>query len=439
MSKIDRRSFIKLGSAAVAGAMVTGCSASAPAAGGKIRFVTNHGEADGPLFKTVLDKFAAKYPDIQVDWLDIPGGDEFYTALNTQGAAGSLPDVFYTRTFDVPVFASKGWTLDLQSLVDRDAKEVNVDDFFPAQIAQMQFKGHLYALPYDFSNIAIYFNKNMFDDAKVPYPTDSNWTWNDLLDVGRKFIKKDGAGITSFALDMYVWNWVFHGNMFGWGGKIWSDDFTTSLVNSESNLECLKWFISARKEGLYPEAGAMPQGVNPFAAGLLPMAFQGSWATNGLRKAIGDTFDFDVIDLPRSPSGGSCVAAAGGAWGIAATSTNTEAAWVFNKYLTSTEATNVLICEETRSVPGRKTSLPRWNEVASSGGKPPANVAAFQTQMDRAVDAPYPPYWQDYGTIYNNLLAPLISGPSDADPEQVLQELDTELKRIIELNKDSLG
>ena len=159
MSKIDRRSFIKLGSAAVAGSMVTGCSASAPAAGGKIRFVTNHGEADGPLFKTVLDKFAAKYPDIQVDWLDIPGGDEFYTALNTQGAAGSLPDVFYTRTFDVPVFASKGWTLDLQSLVDRDAKEVNVDDFYPAQIGQMQFKGHLYALPYDFSNIAIYFNR----------------------------------------------------------------------------------------------------------------------------------------------------------------------------------------------------------------------------------------------------------------------------------------
>ena len=115
-------------------------------------------------FNTVLANFAAANPEIEVEYLDIPG-EEFYTSINTQGAGGNLPDIWYTRTFDVPVWAAKDWTLDLQPLAERDASEVNTDDFWPAELAQMQWKGHLYALPYDFSNIGIYYNKNMFADA----------------------------------------------------------------------------------------------------------------------------------------------------------------------------------------------------------------------------------------------------------------------------------
>ena len=237
---------------------------AAPAAALKasIRFVSNHGEADVPLFKKVLENFKAKYPNITVEYLDI-AGQEFYNSINTQGAGGQLPDIWYTRTFDVPVWAAKNWTLDLQPLIDRDAKEVNVDDFWPAQVAQMKWKGHLYALPYDFSNMAIYYNKKMFDDAKLPIPPTMPGNGK-MPQTGLKFVKKEGNQIKNWGLNMSFGHWIFHGIMFGWGGKIWSDDFKTSLVNSKENLDCFKWFISARKEGLYPEAGAMPQGVNPF-------------------------------------------------------------------------------------------------------------------------------------------------------------------------------
>ena len=126
--------------AAAAPAAPTAAPAAAQEA--KIRFISNHGEADVPLFKKVLENFAAANPNIQVEYLDI-AGNEFYNAINTQGAGGQLPDVWYTRTFDVPVYASKGWTVSLQPLIDRDAKEVNVDDFWPAQVAQMKWKGQL--------------------------------------------------------------------------------------------------------------------------------------------------------------------------------------------------------------------------------------------------------------------------------------------------------
>ena len=53
-----------------------------------------------------------RIPNIEVEYLDI-AGNEFYNSINTQGAGGQLPDVWYTRTFDVPVYASKDWTISL--------------------------------------------------------------------------------------------------------------------------------------------------------------------------------------------------------------------------------------------------------------------------------------------------------------------------------------
>ena len=174
-SKLSRRAFLRGTALVGAGAALAACApapAPAPAAEpakpaapaapaaqpaaqkAKIRFISNHGEADVPLFKKVLENFAAKNANIEVEYLDI-AGNEFYNSINTQGAGGQLPDVWYTRTFDVPVYASKDWTISLQPLADRDAKEVNVDDFWPAELAQMKWKGQLYALPYDFSNIGI--------------------------------------------------------------------------------------------------------------------------------------------------------------------------------------------------------------------------------------------------------------------------------------------
>ena len=54
---------------------------------------------------------------------------------------------------------------------------------------------------------------------------------------------------------------------------------------------------------------------------------------------IKDKFDFDVVAMPKSLTGASCLNAAGGAWGIAKNSKALEAAWTFNKFLTSTDST----------------------------------------------------------------------------------------------------
>jgi multiple sugar transport system substrate-binding protein len=450
--KMTRRDFLRMSALTGAAATLAACAQASPAAPAQeapkeeapapatekvsLRFITNHGEADQPLFKAVLSNFAAKYPNITIDHLDI-AGNEFYDTINAQGAASQLPDVWYTRTFDVPVYASRGWTINLQPYINRDAQEVNVDDFWPAEVAQMRWKGDLFALPYDFSNVGIYYNKDMFAAAGVSTPPES-WKWPELAAMAEKFVQKDDSGaFKTWGLVLYNWNWVFHGLLFGWGGKIWTDDFSECVINSKENVDCFKFFIAERKKGLYPEAGAAPANVDPFASGLTPMSFQGSWATVYMRDAIADKFDFDCTAMPLSPSGQSCINAAGGAWGIATNCKHVEEAWTFNKFLTSTESTNVLISEPLRSIPGRKSSVPLWNQKAAEGGKPPLNAPVFAKQMDIANAAPFPPYWQDYGNAWGNMIGPLIDGAVTDEPETVLASFQDEVNRIIQQAKTS--
>ncbi len=315
-------------------------------------------------------------------------------------------------------------------MITPNAAEVNIDDFWPAEVSQMTYKGQLYALPYDFSNIGIYYNKNMFQEASIDTPP-ATWKWDDLVKTGLKFVKKDSSGaFSNWGLNMYTWNWVFMGLFYGWGGKVFSEDLSACVMNSKENADCLKYFIDARKEGLFPEAGATPADVDAFAASIIPMSFQGSWATVSQRATIKDKFDFDCTAMPTSNDGKSCINAAGGAWGIGKNTKDVDAAWKWLKFLTSTELTNVLISDPLRSIPGRKSSAKRWDEVASQGGQPPKNVTAFSKQMEIANAGAYPAFWQSFGNTWTNMIDPLLNGTTNDDPAAVLKKFEDEVNRL---------
>jgi len=417
-SAMSRRSIAFLSVLLVLSLLFTACApaapSSAPAADGEaaadavtIRFVTNHADVELPFFQEVVDRFEAENPGINVDFLNI-AGDQFEDTIKTQGVGGSLPDVWYARTFLTSDYASKGWTLDLEPMIERD--DLDVEDFWPAQVAQMQYEGDLYALPYDFSDIGIYYNKDLFDEMGVPYPSD-DWTWDDLASTAEQFVQEDADGnITRWGLVIYPWSWVWLGLLMANGGAVFNEDYTQCVIDSPENLATLQFFQDMRSKGVYPELGATPEGLDPFASGLVAMAFQGSWATQAMRDRVGDAFQFDVAAMPKGTTGRRGITPAGGAWSIAATSEHPDEAWEFIKFLTSTESTNTLISDNIRSIPGRQSSTARWVEKASEGDLPPANVQIFADMMADAYEIVYPPIWSDYNVAWTNLIVPVIEG-----------------------------
>jgi multiple sugar transport system substrate-binding protein len=417
--------------AAAPGQQTAGSSeGDAPAAEGiTLRWVTNHASVEIPGFEEVAQNFMEANPGVQIDLLNIPGGDEYYNSINTQGVGGSLPDIFYTRTFDVVPFASKGWTVNLQPLVDRD--ELDVEDFWPAEVEQMKYEGDLYALPYDFSNIGIVYNKNILDELGIPEPT-GDWDWAGLFETAEQLVVRDGDTITRWGMVVQPWSWAWIGILYANGGKIFTEDNKECIINSPENVETFEFFVAQREAGIYPEAGALPQGVDAFASGLVAMAFEGSWATQGRRESVGDSFVFDVTYFPNGTTGRRAISAAGGAWGIGSNSANVEAAWNFNKHLTSTESTNILISEPVRSIPGRQSSVPAWTEAAGRSDLPPKNVEIFAEQMKDAWAQPFPIFWKDYEVAWNNRIVPLLNGgEGTTDVAGTLAQFQEEVNGII--------
>lgn len=437
---LNRRQFLAFaGTAAVA----TGLAACAPPAAApaatdgdamaepaSLQFVTNHSAVEIPFFQRVVDNFTEAHPNVSIELLNVT--QEYYTTINTQGVGGDLPDIFYTRTFDVVPYADKGWTINLQPLIERD--NIDTSDFWEAEVTQMVYKGDLYALPYDFSNLAVTYNETLFNELGLDIP-DGSWDWNELREVAEALVLVEDGQQSRWGFSAHPWPWVWVGIIGANGGRILNEDQTECVLLSDANIGTFEYFTSLRKDNVAPEGGAIPQGVEGFSAGMLGMTTMGSWATQWRREVIGDKFVFDVAPYPYGSEGRRAVSAAGGAWGIATNSEHKEITWQFNVHLTSTESTNILISDPIRSIPGRKSSVPAWNAAASQGDLPPRNVQVFADQMADAYAEPFPVYWKDLQNIWNNRIGALLSGGGDdVVVEEVLATVQDEVNDVIAIS-----
>src|SRR5690606_28174800 len=93
------------------------------------------------------------------------------------------PDIIHTRrpnTFEQLV--EHGYLQDLTSLIKRD--KFDIDNFDKGIIDLLRSKGNgkLYGLAPTFSGRALFYNKSIFAEYNVPYPTD-RMSWEEVLQL----------------------------------------------------------------------------------------------------------------------------------------------------------------------------------------------------------------------------------------------------------------
>jgi multiple sugar transport system substrate-binding protein len=428
---LSRRGFLAAAGGAVAlatvacsgGKSLPGTQAPSGDAGsgtGTIQFWTDHSDDEVLNFKKVIASFTKDNPDIKVNLLNIADAAKYYTKVNTAAVGGNLADVYYARTFDIASFVDKQRVIPLTPLVDKDKSDVNPDDFWPAQVKQMSVSDQLYGLPYDFSNLAIYVNKTMFADAGVPVPTD-DWTWDQFFEIGANFVQKSGSRQKRWGAGFQTYDWFMMGVFKSNGGDTFSEDLSKCVVNQSANVDFLTKLSDQMVKGVTPAPNATPAGVDPFAAGLVAMQVNGSWATAQTRTAVGSKFEWDVIRLPKGTTGKREVSAAGGSWVIPPTSKNQAAAWTFTKYLASKASQQVLIVDPLRSIPGRQSSAADWSAKAKSSNQPPKSIEIFPQQMQEdAVAWAFPKFWTEFDTIWGSRITTLGAG---GDPAKILAQI----------------
>ena len=148
-------------------------------------------EAQG--IQKILDELNPTLEDYYI--VHQPQPADYYTKLQASMVGRSSSDLFWIDQNFFTQFADTGMLMDVTDCVKAsDNPAANLDDYFPFILRTTMWDGKLYGLPWLAQPLILYYNKNLFDEAGLPYP-DETWTWDTFLDVTEKLTKDiDGDG-----------------------------------------------------------------------------------------------------------------------------------------------------------------------------------------------------------------------------------------------------
>jgi multiple sugar transport system substrate-binding protein len=281
-------------------------------------FISNDGNEDN--LQTIVDAFEAENPDITVEVTTLPYND-YFTALQTDLAAGTVADVFDTNYDSFPQLAANGVFAPL-TVADPDAYRGSLLEAYSADGVQ-------YALPSSFSTVVLYYNKDLFDAAGLDYPS-SDWTWADE-EAAAVALTDQAAGVWGDhqPVSFYEFYKVLAQN----GGEFLNADGTAVAFNTPEGIEAAQWLVG--KSGTTMPTIEQGQGTpdfdtNLFKDGKLAMLHTGIWVFG----AVADVpFGWDIAVEPGNTQQASAVFS--NAVGVSATSEHVEAATKWAEFLTS--------------------------------------------------------------------------------------------------------
>ncbi|NWL88457.1 sugar ABC transporter substrate-binding protein [Paenibacillus sp. 79R4] len=300
--------------------------------GGKqtIRFATWDSEDNLTLQQELIDKFNEQHPDIQVN-LEAYGSD-YDTKITAGMGAKDAPDVMYMWNY--PTYKDALEPLD--AYIEKEGSDFK-DNFYETLWNYNSADDQILGLPVGYTTHVVYYNKDLFDAAGVPYPQDG-WTWEDLQADAKK-LTDDAESISGFAFsgkpDPYDYE------MFLWGnGASYVDDQGNleGNLNSPKSVEVLTMFQNMLKEGYAITTEG--SGATEMKSGKVAMFTNGAWSLGSLREA---GINFGVVELPKFKDGSAVSIVSSSGISMSKESSKKDAAWEFIKFWTSEEANKARI------------------------------------------------------------------------------------------------
>ncbi|MCX7708357.1 MAG: sugar ABC transporter substrate-binding protein [Clostridia bacterium] len=169
-----------------------------PAKKVKIKFAAWDTTLAGNEFKVVVDNFNKQSKTTEVEIIDASGKD-FQDKLNISLAGGDDIDVYGIK--DMPQYSShitKKQVLALDDLIKKDGFDISP---YGKGLDVLKVDGKTLALPFRSDFWILFYNKDLFDKAKLPYPT-ADMTWDQYRELAKKLTSGEGND--------KVWGSFFH-------------------------------------------------------------------------------------------------------------------------------------------------------------------------------------------------------------------------------------
>ncbi|WP_425837637.1 ABC transporter substrate-binding protein [Microbacterium sp. PA5] len=362
--------------AAAAVLALAGCSSSAspdPAATDEdvtityANFISNGGNEEN--LQTIVDAFEDANPGITVD-VTTTDYANYFTQLQTDLAAGTQADVFDVDAGAFANIQASGVLAPLDA-VDTSLYRQGVLDTYAVD-------GTQYGLPSSFSNVVLFYNKELFDAAGVDYPT-SDWTWADEKAAAEK-LTDAGAGVWGDYQPISYYE--YYKAVQQAGGSFLGDDGSAGF-DSDAGKAAAEW-LTGKSGTVMPTAadgaGTPDFDTNLFKDGKLAMWHTGIW----MISLVGDLpFEWDIAVEPGDAQKAS--ATFSNAVVVSQSAEHQEAAQKWAQFLTSSqEMVDVRLNAgwELPAISDESLLAPYLEQT------PPANRIAVFDSLEHVADAP---------------------------------------------------
>ncbi len=324
--------------AALALAACTGGSGSKPSStqsGGVVQITLSHGYTDVEA-KAVTAQVAtwnASHPKIQVKLVFNGGNDGALQKTLAGLAAGSSPDIAYEFGSSMAALAGRPQVADLSNKV-KDSS-FSWADFYQFERDAATSSGKVYGVPALVDNLALVYNKKLFDKAGLAYPTES-WTWDDFRTAAKKLTdasrKQYGWAYVADGSEDTTWRWL--AMLWQAGGDLVSPDGTKAAFDSPAGLKATQLLhdMAVTDKSVYLDQGNGNY-LNLFNSGKIGMLWTGPWDLSSINSDV----SYGVQILPAAEGTHSSIAGPDNWMVFNNGAAREQAAWTFLTWLTSAQ------------------------------------------------------------------------------------------------------
>ncbi len=196
--------------------------------------VSNWAPSEVNLVQQVVDNFKATKTDWEINVLGYDP-NTYDQKLLADIAADTLPDIFVNADVYTKPFFEAGLTADLVPYAEKNGFDLS--SFDPKFLDLARFEDKVGFLPRAADVVVTYYNKRMFDEAGVAYPTDA-WTVQDMTAAAEKLTIKAADGTTTQyggSAD-YTWWAYWVPLVVAEGGQILNEDNTEAIFDSPEGI-----------------------------------------------------------------------------------------------------------------------------------------------------------------------------------------------------------
>lgn len=306
-----------------------------------------------PVYQKLADEYHKQNPNVTIK-IELTPWEQYWTKLDTAATGGTVQDLFWMDMPHSIVYESNGILKDISSNIKNDNVDMNN---FPEQSANaFKYDGKTYGIPKDVDTIALWYNKKIFDDAKLPYPDDT-WNWDKMHSVAKQLTDAK-KGIYGFAAfydpQIGIYNTIFQA-----GGEVVSKDKKTSLLDTPEAIEGIKFWTQFFTDKSTPTVQQMTD-TDPtqmYQNGKIAMIFGGSWLQSTFLTDENAKKFAEVALLPQGKQRGVVTHSVANV--ISSKTQHPKEAWGFLKYLSSKDA-NQIVAESGQVIPAFKGTTDAW-------------------------------------------------------------------------------